>query len=103
MRSKRHQGSNFCTNSGFFFVTGIGSKFTSQSPSAAAGSALPAAGERGMFKEWQQQGPLYLNKIGTELYQGGMLKNHNRNCSLALVLTSLDTFCRGVSTLGVWH
>lgn len=52
MRSKRHQGSNFGTNSKDFIVTGIESKFTSQSPSAAAGSALPAAGERSMFKKW---------------------------------------------------
>lgn len=93
MRSKGHQGSNFCTKGKDFFVSGIESKFTSQSPSVAAGSDLPGAGERGMFKEWQQHGPLYLNKIDPELYQGGMLKTHNRNCSLALVLTSLNTFC----------
>lgn len=103
MRSKRHQGSNFGTNSKDFFVTGIESKFTSQSPSAAAGSALPAAGERSMFKKWQQHRPLYLNKISAELYQGEMLKIHNRNCSLASVLTSLDTFCRSLGASGTWH
>lgn len=37
-----------------------------------------------LFKKWKQCGPQYLNKIGTELYQGGMLKIHNRNCILWL-------------------